>query len=112
MGAVKTIVRVLACLLLFGQAQAHALTLTLMWDPSIDPGVVGYRVSYGTASGSYNVQVDAGNTSSVVVNNLDDQTAYYFIVQAYDFGQAHFSIPSSEVAYRPLSMSCRDASAI
>src|SRR5262249_4075006 len=85
--------------------------LTLMWDPSIDPSVVGYRVSYGTASGSYNIQMDAGNQSSLVVDNLDDQTAYYFIVQAYDLGQAHFSIPSSEVAYRPLSMSCQTASA-
>jgi uncharacterized membrane protein YgcG len=110
MGALKTTARVLACLLLFGQARASALTLTLAWDPSTDPHVVGYLLSYGTASGSYTTQLDAGNSSSMVVANLDDHTTYYFTIQSYDIGQQHVSTRSGEVVYSPLSVMCLNAS--
>src|SRR5262249_1636003 len=110
MGALKTIARVLACLLLFGQARAHALTLTLAWDPSTDPSVVGYILSYGTASGSYTQQLDAGNASTLVVTNLDDHTKYYFSVQSYDLGQLHLSPRSAEVVYSPLQVTCINGS--
>jgi hypothetical protein len=109
MGALKTLARVLACLLLFGEARAHALTLTLAWDPSVDPSVVGYVLSYGTASGSYTTQLDAGNSSSIVVANLDDHSIYYFPVQSYDIAQ-HLSPRSAEVIYAPLTVTCLNAS--
>src|SRR5262245_34508654 len=111
MGALRTAARVLACLLLFGQTRVDALTLTLAWDPSTDPSVVGYILSYGTASGSYTTQLDAGNASSMVVTNLDDHSTYYFTVRAYDIGQQHLSQHSAEVIYSPLSVMCLSPSA-
>src|SRR4029434_6389968 len=65
----------------------------------------------GTAHGSYSVQVDAGSASSVTLNNLDDLTTYYFIVQSYDAGKAHYSVPTPEIIYSPLSIGCNDATA-
>src|SRR5437763_1541728 len=97
----------LACLLFFGVARGQPLTVTLSWDPSSDPTVAGYRVSYGTARGAYSVLLDAGHGSSINVENLDDQTTYYFIVQAYD-ASARYSPASTEVIYSPFAMTCQN----
>ena len=44
-----------AGLLLIGSLEAvrAATTVTLAWDPSGTPGIAGYRLYYGTSSGSY-----------------------------------------------------------
>ncbi|MBK7549801.1 MAG: fibronectin type III domain-containing protein [Rhodoferax sp.] len=53
-----------------------------------DPDRAGYRVYYGTSSGSY-VQVrgaglNAGPTATYTVTGLQSGQRYYFAVTAYD----------------------------
>ncbi|HQZ37484.1 MAG TPA: fibronectin type III domain-containing protein [Vicinamibacterales bacterium] len=58
-------------------------TVTAMWDTNTDPYTAGYRVYYGTAPGSYQWNVDAGNQTSAPVN-LTPGSTYYFAVRAYN----------------------------
>lgn len=73
-----------AGLLLGSAAQAHAQSATLAWDKSTDPGVTGYTVSYGTASGRYTNSVNVGSVTQYTVTGLDVSLDYYFAVQAYN----------------------------
>jgi chitodextrinase len=63
-------------------------TATLAWDAVIHPSLVGYRVYFGTASGTYTQTagngVDAGNTTTRTITGLSSGTRYYFAVKAYD----------------------------
>ncbi len=61
----------------------YAQSNTLGWDPSPDPAVSGYVLSYGTQSGVYSQSVDVGNALQYTVNGLDLSLDYYFVVQAY-----------------------------
>ena len=85
--------------LLFGslsQAQTpHSVTLA--WDPSPDPSVVGYRVYYVNSSGSYAQSIDAGNSTTVTVWNLT-AGQYFFVVTAYN-GAGFESTPSTVVTF-------------
>jgi len=75
-------------------------TITLSWDPSPSPEVVGYRLYYGQQSGNYTNQIDVGNRRSTDVANLIDGTTYYFVVTAYDADKTE-SLPTEEVHYLP-----------
>ncbi|MDH5245063.1 MAG: fibronectin type III domain-containing protein [Betaproteobacteria bacterium] len=63
---------------------ASAATVSLAWDPVATPPVSGYTIHWGTASGAYSSQVDAGNSTSRSITGLTDGTTYYFAVTAYD----------------------------
>src|SRR6516225_2612121 len=54
-GSLTGRIAVASLLLLTTAAAARAGTLTIAWDPSSDPSVVGYNVYWGTRSGQYNV---------------------------------------------------------
>jgi hypothetical protein len=45
--------------------------------------LAGYKIYYGTSSGSYSKVIDVGNITTFVVNNLTAGT-YYFTVTAYN----------------------------
>src|SRR5262245_8809149 len=59
---------------------AHADILSLAWDASTDSSVIGYRVSYGPASGNYTATVDVGNRTTYSLRGLADGQRYYFVV--------------------------------
>ena len=48
-------------------APAAAETLTVAWDMSPEPQVVGYFVHIGTESGVYTQRIDVGNTTTYVL---------------------------------------------
>lgn len=73
-------------------------TLTLAWDPSSDPTVVGYRLYQGTASQQYNTMADLGSNLTAVVFNLVAGTTYYFAVTAYDSAGLESAF-SGEISY-------------
>jgi hypothetical protein len=76
---------------------AHAQTsVTLQWDRNQDTSTAGYRLYYGTSSGSYQWSVDAGSQTSVGVSLGIGR--YYFVVRAYN-SNYQYSPPSSEVSY-------------
>ena len=75
-----------------------AKSVTLAWDVDSDPTVVGYRLYYGTSSGSYTQNTDAGNGTTVTVTNLVLGHTYFFVVRAYN-ALGLESPPSNEVFF-------------
>jgi hypothetical protein len=76
----------LAAFVLFAPSllKVHAAQVTLAWDASSDANIAGYKIYYGTASGSYSVVVDVGGQTSCTIANLAAGTPYYFAATEYD----------------------------
>lgn len=65
--------------------------IELSWTPSIDFDVKGYMIYYGERKGEYFSEgspINAGNTLSFRVPNLDNGKIYFFAVAAYDDDKA------------------------
>ena len=89
-----------AGLLLIGSLEAvrAATTVTLAWDPSGTPGIAGYRLYYGTSSGSYsNSRNIVGGTTTTVVGLAPGQT-YYFVITSFNSAGLE-SLPSNQVSF-------------
>src|SRR5437879_4544234 len=61
-------------------------TITLAWDPSSDPSVVGYNLYYGTATRSYANEIAAGTQTSLSISNLVPGTTHYFAATTFTAG--------------------------
>jgi len=61
-----------------------APSITLAWDPSPDPGVIGYKVYWGIATRNYTNSLSAGGATTLTVSNLVVGTPYYFAATAFD----------------------------
>ena len=77
---------------------ANAASVTLGWDPNAEPDILGYRLYYGTASGTFESVIDAGNQTTYNFSDLEDARAYYFVVTAYDISGRESDF-SSELRY-------------
>jgi hypothetical protein len=85
--------------------------LTLAWDSSTDPSVVGYRLYEGIASLTYTNVLDVGSNLMASVSGLVPDETYYFAVTAYDAtglespfsGEISYTIPSSSPPPPPLA---------
>ena len=75
---------------------AGAQTVTAAWNANQDAYTVGYRLYYGTASGSYQWSIDTGSSTSAPVQ-LSPGT-YYFAVKAYNATNDE-GPPSGEVPF-------------
>ena len=71
--------------------------VTLAWQASSDPTVVGNRVHYGTTSGAYSTTVDVGNVTTATLSGLTPGDTYYYVVTAYN-SLGNSSLPSNEVS--------------
>jgi hypothetical protein len=88
----------MACLLCVGHAlsaTASGATLTVTWERGVG-STVGYLVSVGTTSGSYDLTMDAGNRTMAKLAGLLDHTTYFIAVRAYD-ASGLIGLPSDEV---------------
>ena len=56
--------------------------LTLEWDPSPSPDVIGNHLYFGTTSGDYTDDIAIGDVTSVDVPDLSYDVTYYFVVTA------------------------------
>lgn len=65
-------------------SSARAATVTLAWDPNTESDLAGYRVLYGTSSGTYTTTVDVGNVTTWAFTGALEGQTYYFVVQAYN----------------------------
>jgi Fibronectin type III domain len=79
-------------------ASAQARQVTLVWDANTND-VDGYRLHYGTRSGSYTRQLDVGLATTATVTGLTDATTYFFVINAYNASGE--SPPSNEVSDDP-----------
>ncbi|MFO1305263.1 MAG: PKD domain-containing protein [Burkholderiales bacterium] len=81
--------------LLCASSVAWSASMTLAWDPS--SGASGYRLYYGTVSGTYPNSVNAGASTTATVTGLTSAQRYYFVVTAYN-GSGAESAYSAEVS--------------
>jgi hypothetical protein len=65
-------------------SNALAAQATLAWDPNTESDLAGYKVHYGTISGSYTVHTDVHNVTTYSVTGLTAGQTYYFAATAYD----------------------------
>jgi hypothetical protein len=79
-------------------SDAFASQVTLAWDPSTEIDVVGYRIHYGTVSGSYSVHIDVRNVTVCTLTGLLAEKTYYFAATVYD-NAGNESGYSNEVGY-------------
>lgn len=84
------------CLLL--ASSAFAAQVTLAWDVTPDPAVVGYKLYYGLASQSYSVTIDVGSSTTAALSGLQPASTYYFAATDYD-GYGQESGFSNQVSY-------------
>jgi hypothetical protein len=78
-------------------------SLSLAWDPSSDPNVVGYRLYQGDITQVYTNVIDVGHQTSIRIPNLVAGTTYFFAVTAYDStgsesafsGEIEYTVPPS-----------------
>ncbi len=82
-------------LLAAAPADAFAKAIQLNWSQNSESDVTGYRVRYGTSSGSYTQTVNVGNLRTYRLNNVTNGQSYYFVVIAYNSSGLD-SNPSSE----------------
>ena len=77
----------------------YTYSVTLTWDPSPSPQVVGYHLYYGAASGNYTNSILTGNATTAIVPGLASGVTCYFAVTAVgaDGQESDFS---NEVTYR------------
>lgn len=85
--------------LLGSMSAVHASqSITLGWDLDADPQITGYRLYYGTASGSYTQSLDVGDLNTVTLLSLAGGNTYYAVVTSYNTAGAE-SLPSDEVSF-------------
>lgn len=75
--------------------------VTLNWRPSPDADATGYKIYYGTASGSYTHSVAVGPVTNAVVSNLCAGVTYYFAAKTVYAASGEESAFSSETSYIP-----------
>lgn len=70
---------------------ALAGTANLSWNANTESDLAGYKVYYGASPrtgscppGGYSSNLNVGNVTSTVINNLTDGLTYYFSITAYD----------------------------
>ncbi len=73
-----------AVLIVAAPRPASAATRTLAWDANAETDIAGYRLSYGTAPGSYATTVDVGKVTQWTISGLSAGVTYYFVIRAYN----------------------------
>lgn len=80
--------------------QATAANVSLAWDANLESDIVGYKVYFGTSSGSYSDAVDIGNRTSHTIPNLLPGRTYFLALAAYNTAGLESDL-SAEVSYTP-----------
>jgi len=72
--------------------------LTLVWNPSPSPGVIGGNLYYGTVSGNYTNVIPVGNVTTATILGLSSGVIYYFAITAVDTAGEESDF-SNEISY-------------
>jgi hypothetical protein len=63
---------------------ALAAQIGLAWDANEEGDLAGYKVYYGTTTGTYGSPIDVGNVTTYILTGLTSGQRYYVAVTAYD----------------------------
>jgi chitinase len=82
----KLILLLIALIVLGLPAFAAAKEIILIWDPSPDDTVVGYRVYMRGAGEDYNFDEPEKEVTDnmATIRGLDENKTYFFVVRAFD----------------------------
>ena len=87
-----------ALFLLLTTPSLFAAQATLSWNPNSESDLAGYKVYWGTSTGSYQWSLDVKDVNSYTISNLTEGESYFFAATAYDF-TGNESGYSNEVSY-------------
>jgi hypothetical protein len=71
-------------IILFAPRPISAAQIRLAWDPNTEQDLAGYKLYYGTASGSYGSPINVGNVTTYTLTGLIAGKRYFIAVTAYD----------------------------
>ncbi len=83
-----------------GQTSQGSYLVKFTWNASTSTDVTGYRIHYGTASGTYTASIAVGNVTSGTVTGLAEGVTYHFAVSAFN-ASGSVSGYSNEVSFKP-----------
>ena len=90
-----------SCMLLISWiSPGYSAYLDLSWNPNGEADLEGYRVYYGTSSGTYGSPIDVGNVIAYRLTGLNDGVRYYISLTAYDTSNNE-SAKSTEISGIP-----------
>jgi Bacterial Ig domain len=93
-----------SCLLALSPLTSLAApSITLAWDPSPDPSVIGYKVYWGVATRNYTNSLSAGSATTLTISNLAIGPTYYFAATAFDTNgiESDYSVEASGAVVLP-----------
>jgi hypothetical protein len=82
-------------------------TLSLAWDASPDLNVTGYRLHYGTNSGSYQFTADVGIATNVTLAGLNEGREYYIAATAYNADGVESDFSNEAIGVTPFLVTLR-----
>src|SRR6476646_6998459 len=85
---------------LFAAAASGTQSVIISWDANNEPGIIGYRLFYGTESGIYTNQVEVPGPIAVA-SNLSAEQTYYFAAAAYNIYGFESQL-SDEISFTPV----------
>ncbi len=75
-----------------------AADVSLQWDANTEPDLAGYKLHYGTVSGSPIFSTDVGKVTNGLVKEMTPGVTYFITATAYNDSGLE-SLPSNEVVY-------------
>jgi len=74
-----------------------AASIEVSWNANTEADLAGYKIHYGTQTGSYTSTLNAGKVTTTSIDNLQTGSTYYLAITAYD-NDANESGYSQEVS--------------
>jgi hypothetical protein len=85
-----------------------AASLLIAWRANTDTDLAGYKVYYGTKSGTYGTVADVHRATSYQISNVQNGSTYYIAVSAYDNSRNESSLSTEISAYIPVPVAVTD----
>jgi len=93
--------------IIFSPGMVFPQTVKINWNNNAEADLAGYHVHFGTASGSYQYNLNVGLNKPVYIKGLQNGVPYYFAVSAYDWS-FNESDPSEEISLSTYSDAIQD----
>ncbi len=89
--------------LFFFCSTTWAAQVTIAWNPNTESDLAGYKVYYGSVTGTYDTSVDVGNKTNYTILGIVSGQGYFIAVTAYDTS-GNESGYSNEISYSAIDV--------